>query len=239
VRPAVREALLQINRAFYQSLARPFASTRRRPQPGVQQVLGRIDRRAAILDVGCGHGLAAEHLQHLGFHGTYLGIDSSPALIDLARSRVDGSWATFDVADAADDGWPPSGTPPAFDWIVAFALLHHIPGATQRLILVRKLRGMLRRGGTMVVSVWDLPAVERFRRKLVPWEAVGLRASDVEPGDTLIDWRQGGRGIRYVHRFTPEELEDLARQAGLTVVEEFHSDGEGGQMGLYQVWGAR
>jgi 2-polyprenyl-3-methyl-5-hydroxy-6-metoxy-1,4-benzoquinol methylase len=239
VQPAVREELLRINRAFYQSLAQPFASTRRRAQPGVRRVLSRIDPSATVLDAGCGHGLAAEQLIELGFHGTYIGIDSSPALIDLARSRVDGSWATFDVADAAEDGWSPSGTPPAFDWIVAFALLHHVPGAAQRSTLVRKLRAMLRQGGTMVVSVWDFPDVERFRRKQVAWEAVGLTASDVEPGDTLIDWRQGGRGIRYVHRFSSEELEALASQAGLTVVEEFHSDGEGGRMGLYQVWELR
>jgi SAM-dependent methyltransferase len=235
VQPAVRDELLRINRAFYQSLAQPFASTRRRPQPGVQRVLARIERSAAILDIGCGHGLAAEYLRQLGFGGTYIGIDSSPAMIDLARSRVGESWATFVVADVSDDAWPSAGAS-EIDWILAFAVLHHIPGASERSHLVRRLRGLLRRGGTIAVSVWDFPDAERFRRKLVAWDSIGLTGRDVEPGDVLVDWREGGSGVRYVHRFTSEELSALASGAGLTLVEEFHSDGEGGRMGLYQDW---
>lgn len=236
MRPTVREELLRINRAFYQSLAGPFASTRPRVQPGVRSVLSRIEPQADVLDVGCGHGLAAEELQRLGFRGTYRGVDSSDPLIEIARHRVNAPWATFDVADLALEGWAP---PSAVDWLLAFAVLHHVPDAVVRQRLVHSLGSTLRRGGTIAVSVWDFGDAERFRRKMVPWAKVGLQADDVEPGDVLIDWRHGGRGVRYIHRFTSEELEGLAKAAGLTVVEEFHSDGDGGRMGLYQVWGLR
>jgi hypothetical protein len=58
----------------------------------------------------------------------------------------------------------------------------------------------------------------------------------MDPGDALLDWRSGGLGLRYVHHFTPDELSDLARDAGFSLEETFWSDGEGGRLGLYQVW---
>jgi hypothetical protein len=58
----------------------------------------------------------------------------------------------------------------------------------------------------------------------------------MDPGDYLLDWRQGGRGLRYVHHFSPPELTSLAQMTGFKVVESFSSDGEGGNLGLYQVW---
>jgi hypothetical protein len=31
-------------------------------------------------------------------------------------------------------------------------------------------------------------------------------------------------------------LEAIARETGFTVLETYHSDGEGGRLGIYQVW---
>ncbi len=76
----------------------------------------------------------------------------------------------------------------------------------------------------------------------MPWEFVGLSNADVEPGDTLMDWRyalpdQAERvGYRYVHLFTRAELADLAEKAGFEIVDEYESDGEGGRLGVYQRW---
>ena len=237
MRPAVRDELLRINRAFYQSLAVPFAETRRRPQPGVQRLLGRIDRAASVLDVGCGHGLAAEQLGRLGFAGSYHGIDSSEPLVGLARQRVTADWATFALGDVSLSGWRQTAPGATFDWVLAFAVLHHLPQAALRLQITEGLRSVLATEGRVAVSVWDFAGSERFRRRLVAWEEVGLTSADVEPGDTLLDWRHAGRGLRYVHHFSSQELAALAQGAGFTVEEEFSSDGEGGRLGLYQVWG--
>lgn len=236
MRPAVRDELLRINRAFYQSLALPFAATRRRPQPGAQRVLGRIDRSATVLDVGCGHGLAAEELERLGYQGRYCGIDASEALVGLARQRLGAAWATFAIADIAQPGWLQAAPGATFDWVLAFAVLHHIPDAALRVQVALELRSALRAGGRVAVSAWDFAANDRFRRRVVAWGEAGLTSADVEPGDALLDWRHAGRGLRYVHHFSSEELAELARAAGLAVTEEFRSDGEGGRLGLYQLW---
>lgn len=87
-----------------------------------------------------------------------------------------------------------------------------------------------------MLSNWDFLASDRLRRRIIPWQMIGLADDDVEPGDYLLDWRRGGHGLRYVHHFTPPALESLARDAGFEVDETFRADGEGGRLGLYQSW---
>jgi SAM-dependent methyltransferase len=242
MRPAVRDQLLQLNRAFYQNLAGPFAATRARPQPGVVRALAAIDRQASVLDVGCGHGLAAAQLAHAGHAGRYLGVDGSQQLIDLAKKQAVGAWSRFLLTDLSDPAWPSQvstvlGGP--FDWGLAFAVLHHLPGDELRRRVVEQLRSLLSPAATAAVSVWDFPDDERMRQRIVAWETVGLTQADVEPEDFLLDWRHEGRGVRYVHRFPSAGLTVLAKGGGFDVLEEYRSDGEDGQMGLYQIWRAR
>jgi hypothetical protein len=75
-----------------------------------------------------------------------------------------------------------------------------------------------------------------MRTRIQPWEKVGLTTSQVDPGDYLLDWRHGGYGLRYVHHFSETELDQLAVASGFDILETFNSDGEGGKLGLYQVW---
>ena len=77
---------------------------------------------------------------------------------------------------------------------------------------------------------------EKLKSRIQPWQAIGLTDRDVDPGDYLIDWRSGGRGLRYVHHFDEQELEALAAACGFRVRQTFRSDGTNGLLGLYQVW---
>ena len=135
----------------------------------------------------------------------------------------------------ADPSWSASLSGP-FDVIVAFAVLHHIPGDALRLRLVRDMRALLAEDGWVAVSVWDFMASERLKSRVVPWDAIELREQDVDRGDYLLDWRRGGYGLRYVHHFSEDELAHLAAQGSFAVDRTFRSDGEGGRLGLYQVW---
>jgi hypothetical protein len=87
-----------------------------------------------------------------------------------------------------------------------------------------------------VHSEWQFLNSERLRSRIQPWQAAGLSEDDVEPGDYLLDWRQGGQGLRYVHHFSLEELAELADATGFQIAESFHSDGDGARLGLYQIW---
>jgi hypothetical protein len=90
--------------------------------------------------------------------------------------------------------------------------------------------------GRLYLSHWQFLSSPRLRARVLPWESAGISESDVDPGDYLLDWRQGGYALRYVHHFSEEELAVLAEETGFQARETFLSDGEGGVLGLYQVW---
>ena len=115
-------------------------------------------------------------------------------------------------------------------------MFHHIPGAALRLNLTRQVHDLLPDDGQFMLSNWNFMASPRLRARIVPWDAIELDQSDMDPGDHLLDWRRGGHGLRYVHQFDEDELGDLAVAAGFSVIETTYSDGEGGRLGLYQVW---
>jgi 2-polyprenyl-3-methyl-5-hydroxy-6-metoxy-1,4-benzoquinol methylase len=120
--------------------------------------------------------------------------------------------------------------------ITAFAVLHHIPSTELRLGILRTVRQLLKPDGLFIHSNWQFLNSEKLKARIQPWEGAAISRADVDAGDYLLDWRSGGEGLRYVHHFSESELGELADAAGFQVVETFYSDGETGNLGLYQVW---
>jgi (p)ppGpp synthase/HD superfamily hydrolase len=90
--------------------------------------------------------------------------------------------------------------------------------------------------GRFVLSNWQFLNSEKLKARVKPWKEVAIRESEVDAGDYLLDWRSGGVGLRYVHHFSESELSRLAQESGFIVLETFYSDGETGNLGLYQLW---
>lgn len=231
--------LLTLNKQFYQTFGREFSSTRQRLQPGVQRVLDMLTGDESILDLGCGNGELARELMRRGHRGAYIGVDFSLSLLEVARHGWEDTPATFLRIDLTTPDWDQKileSHPGPLDLVTAFATLHHIPGQEVRLNILNKVHALLRPGGQFIHSEWQFLASKRLAGRIQPWTEAKLRQEDVDPGDYLLDWRAGGRGLRYVHAFDEVELDTLAREAGFRVRSAFHSDGENGQLGLYQVW---
>ncbi len=193
----------------------------------------------SILDLGCGNGELAAELEQRGFRGIYLGVDFSPEMLEIARGKVSSPNYAFHEIDitqfeklTALRGIPSS----PFDLVFAFAVLHHIPSEPHRLALTHEIHTLLVPQGRFELSNWNFMASDRMRARLVPWEDIGLGDADVDEGDYLLDWRREGRGLRYVHHFSEDELGKLAERSGFRVVGTSYSDGEGGRLGLYQTW---
>src|SRR3990172_7156090 len=229
--------LLNLNRQFYQTFALQFSATRQRLQPGVRQVVASLDSAANVLDLGCGNGELGRELVRRAHQGHYIGLDLSAGLLSEARKDLpDASFSTFLQRDLATPDWDRDLPLSTFDVILAFAVLHHLPGAALRHQVLERVRTHLSPTGCFIHSEWQFLHSPRLRARLQPWEKIGLSEADVDPGDYLIDWRQGGLGLRYVHLFTLAELAGLATESGFTIGKTFFSDGEGGRLGLYQVW---
>ncbi len=235
--PTTVVALLAVNHQFYQTFAVQFSATRQRIQPGVQRLLPALLAANRLLDLGCGNGELARRLLRQDFRGQYFGLDFSPGLLEAASQDLPaGATVSFLSADLALPGWEAVLPPGPYDLAMAFAVLHHLPGVALRQQVLRATQRLLAPGGRLVLSTWQFLNSPRLRQRIQPWEQAGFSPGQVDAGDYLLDWRHGGRGLRYVHHFSAEELEQLAHDCAFQVVESFLSDGENGQSGLYQVW---
>jgi tRNA (uracil-5-)-methyltransferase TRM9 len=246
-------ALLEINRRFYQDYAEPFAATRRRIQDGVRLSVQELTD-GNYLDLGCGSGALAGFWARPRPDGTtrrglYLGVDFSAGLLAEARHELPevlptGLGITFHQRDLMAEDWHSGleGTP--FDGLMAFAVLHHIPGHTHRVSLLNQARSIVKPGAKFILSVWQIQNSSKLMARQQSWTEAGLSDGQVEDGDVLLDWRQSTKGspqsagLRYIHIFAKEDLNSLAVETGWQVQSTSYHDGHTGNLGLYQAWRA-
>ena len=234
------ERLLALNRAFYAAFALPFAASRSVSDPALVSILPHIPHHARVLDVGCGNGRLALLLDRERPGAAYVGVDAVPELIEVARTRAERLAhvaAEFRVADVARPGWGGALPGPPFDCAVVLAVLHHIPGFDLRVRVLCDVAGQLKPGGRLILSTWQFLDSPRMRRKIVHWSGVGIAEEALEPGDYLLDWKRGGRGLRYCHLVDKSEVERLAAESGLHVRETFRAGGREGNLSLFAVLG--
>lgn len=232
------ERLLAINREFYADFAEHFAASRSVSDPALTSILPYLPSRARILDVGCGDGRLAVLLDQEKPGSIYVGVDGTPKFIEEARAQTDPLGATeviLRVVDVTHPGWSAALPFGPYDCVVMLAVLHHIPDFGLRAEVLRETGGVLRPGGHLIVSTWRFLAHERLRRKIVDWDRVGIDERELEPGDYLIDWRRGGRGLRYCHLIEEDEVEKLADAAGFIVRETFRAGGREGDLSLFAI----
>ncbi len=232
-----RDLLIDLNRTFYQSFAQQFSATRQRLQPGVAGILDRISHHESVLELGCGNGQFAKELFSRGHLGPYTGLDSNADFVKIAQNNLPGNGKiSLVLGDLTSTAWHKSLPANQFDLIIAFAVLHHIPDSELRKRIIQKIGELLPPGGRFIHSEWQLLNSLRLRNRIQPWELIGITSEEVEDGDYLIDWRSGGQGLRYVHVFGKKELTILAAETGFVILDSYFSDGEGGNLGMYQIW---
>jgi len=234
------QKLLEINNTFYDQFSESFSSTRHQAQSGTDRFVQEICSAESVLDIGCGNGTFARALIEEGFSGQYVGIDLSEGLLSHARALTDNpqqAQISFTFANLADPSWINEIPPQTFNWLVCFAVLHHIPGGDLRQQIVSRFKKLLFEGGKIAVSTWQWQNSARLFSHVLPWSTVGIDPQDVDEGDVLLDWRAGeSPGIRYVHTFTAASLSFLAESCGFSIESSFFSDGKTGNLALYQVW---
>jgi SAM-dependent methyltransferase len=229
--------LIALNQDFYTRFGDSFSATRHRIQPGVRRVLEMLKGDEHILDLGCGNGELARELAQRGHHGSYLGVDFSLPLLRDAESQPEGFSAAFQQADlTALESSTFNLHPSSFDLAFSFATLHHIPSMELRVNVLRTVHQLLKSDGLFIHSNWQFLNSEKLKARIQPWAVAAISESDVDAGDYLLDWRSGGAGLRYVHHFNEVELQDLAATTDFQIQDVFYSDGETGNLGLYEIW---
>lgn len=230
--------LLELNREFYTRFGDSFSATRHRIQPGVRRILDMLKEDENILDLGCGNGELARELAKRNHRGSYLGVDFSLPLLRDAQSQPETFSANFMQVDltqlsAFSDQLSASGP---WSLITSFAVLHHIPSHELRLNILNTVHQLLKPDGLFIHSNWQFLNSEKLKARIQPWETSAVSGAAVDAGDYLLDWRSGGIGLRYVHHFNEEELSQLAEEANFEMINRFYSDGESGNLSVYQIW---
>ncbi len=226
-----------INRQFYATVADEFDTTRGRAWAGWERLISYLaplsffgegsgvrSKTISVLDVGCGNGRFGVFLREK-FGVVYHGMDNSPALLDHARVSLPD--ATFEERDIVENP-PDSG---AYDLVVLFGVLHHIPGADRRLALMRQLAERVNPGGLLIFAAWRFYEYPRFRDRITAWDS----DLQVEAGDYLLDWRRGEWALRYCHYVDDAEQAQLVAATGLNLVTQYRADGSTGDANLYTV----
>jgi tRNA (uracil-5-)-methyltransferase TRM9 len=245
-----QQQLLELNRRFYASVAREFDRARAGLPVGWAQLppwLPATGDPLWVLDAGCGNGRFARWLETQARPVDYMGVDGDATLLQCATHNTQHLTYVhpiFYLADLTHPNWPqalaPCLLPPApFTLITCFAVLHQLPGYDLRHELLRTLAGLLAPGGTLIFSNWQFLTSTRFAQKQIDWQTVGLSVTaveqELEPGDALLPWQQGGYAVRYVHQVDEAEMEQLAHHVGLRIAHSFYADGKEGRLNLYSI----
>lgn len=234
----VATRLIELNREFYTRFGNSFSATRHRIQPGVRLVLETLSGDEDILDLGCGNGWFARELAQRGHSGSYLGWDFSLPMLQDAKTTLKNFPAVFQQVDLAELTLDSITAPTADKWslITAFAVLHHIPSQELRIKILQIVHRFLEPDGRFIHSNWQFLNSDKLKSRIQDWSTSGFLQKDIEPNDYLLDWRNGGKGLRYVHHFDQVEMIELAELSGFQIKDLYYSDGETGNLGLYQVW---
>ena len=229
------QRLLAINHEFYNRFGDQFSATRQRLQPGVKKILDSIQEDVSVLDLGCGNGHFLREISKRGHKQPLLGVDFSLPLLRDAESAPGVIFHEVDLSQLSAFSDQLS-VPGGWDVITMFATLHHIPSVEMRLDILRTVKKLLKPAGKFILSNWQFLNSAKLKSRIQPWDRVGINENDLDQDDYLLDWRSGGEGLRYAHHFSAQELLGLAGQVEMRVTASFPSDGDGGNLGLYQVW---
>lgn len=187
-----------------------------------RQALGAMAFRGAerVLDVGCGDGYVTRLVAARLPAGAVVGVDASPRMIEVARSRPDppGTRVEFLVADARE--LPFAGE---FDVVVSFNALHWV---TDQLAALRAIARTLRSDGRVVVQ--QVCAGPRPSLEQTAMQVCG------RPG-----WAAAFAGFAAPFRHVePAAYPDLAAAAGLEVVAQRVADlrWDFGSRGAFADW---
>lgn len=244
-------ALADLDREFYSRHADAFDRTRGAPWEGWNPVAEWAADRAArateelsLLDLGCGNGRFGAFLaERLGRPFEAWGVDASLGLLARARASALGArrrcrWIALDLFEGAGL----LSLRRRHDLIVAFGLLHHVPGRERRARILRDAGSRLVPGGRLFVSFWQFGEDARFRPRRVDCrehlERRGDPTDGLEEGDHLLRWGpldDEDGPVRFCHHTSDAEAEELAADSGLRTVERYHADGRTGQLNLYVV----
>lgn len=231
----MRKILAEIE-SGYDLVAEKFSKTRSFMWRDLGFIRNMVCQEDKVLDFGCGNGRLAGFLE--GNYRKYVGVDVSGKLINFAKQRYSNEKTEFikifptkpslgEIAALSGKFKKTSSFfnrlpfgDNYFDVIFSIAVFHHLPSKKFRLEIVKELRRVLKPGGKIVVSVWNLWQKRFWKYHLKAIEGKLLRKSGLDWRDIYIPFRAGDKIFhRYHHAFSIKELERLLIDSHFNIIE--------------------
>jgi ubiquinone/menaquinone biosynthesis C-methylase UbiE len=204
----------------YDTIAGKFSSTRAFMWRDLGFIKDLVKPGDRVLDFGCGNGRLAGFLDKK--YKEYVGADISQKLIDIAKQRYNSEKTKFikigptskSSGRATKKGCGRTSLvlffeENYFDIIFSIAVFHHFPSSEYALEIIKELRRVLKPGGKIVVTVWNL------------WQKQYLKFHQESNGNwarASIPFRAGENIFyRYHHPFQKEELVELLEKSGFKI----------------------
>ncbi len=187
---------------FYESEGTAFGHTRHHVWELMMNFMSRLQKNNILIDVGAGN---ARLLDVVPQDVEYIGVEPSASLRRFAEYRLKkhknakmivGELPKLALSNNIADA------------VTCIAVLHHIPSNEERQKSIKELHRILKPGGIMLLSVWNLRAKRFLSWKMIKnaWLRIpGFKGGDA--GDFHYIWKAGKiPKNRYVHAFTLSEF---------------------------------
>lgn len=202
------EYLLKKTEEDYNLISDQFSSTRYSVWPELKILGEYIKEGDSVLDLGCGNGRLLELFR--GKNVDYVGVDNSEKLIEIAKKKNPGIF--FQVADALNLPFPDN----FFDKVFSIAVLHHIPSDDFRNQFIKEARRVLRPGGFLILTVWNLWRKPDSLKIIIKFAILKvLRKTKLDFKDVFVPWQK--TVDRYIHCFTKNGLKKLAAKTNFKI----------------------
>jgi tRNA (uracil-5-)-methyltransferase TRM9 len=175
-----------------------------------------------ILDFGCGNGRLAKFLE--GNFSEYVGVDVSQKLIEIAQKNNQqfASQVRFFKIDPLDEKLPLEKN--SFEVIFSIAVFHHFPSTEYRLQKAKELYRVLRPGGKLIISVWNLWQRKFWKHHLISFWNKLFGNSKLDWKDFYLPFKTEEKIFeRYHHAFSRKEIENLFSKAGFEKISLWKS----------------
>ena len=250
--------LNQLNQDFYAQISEDFSETRNFPWQGWQKILSKLPKKELnVLDIACGNARFIEFLgKNLQNKFNYVGLDNSSELLKIAANKFKKQkFINFDlIKNYLKNKKIIFPIEEKFDLIVIFGLTHHLASYKLREELLKSASKILSTDGLIVVSNWQFAnEQERFAKNTLNWQKIIKNPKinlwhkikllytllNLEKDDYLLDWRKGNKAnqvFRYCHMVDEEEMQQIAKENNLKIIDSFFADGKSNSLNQYFVY---
>lgn len=179
----------------YENIATHFDNTRVYTWSWIDEFLNKLKSYSIVYDIGCGNGR-----NMLKKNLNFTGIDNCKNFVKICSEKQ------LNVINANMTKIPLDSN--SADAIICIAVLHHLASEKTRIDSLLEMKRLVRKNGKILLSVWSINQPRKTRRSFNSF------------GNNIVLWNnnQGKIYERYYYIFKLEELKELFKKVGLSII---------------------